>query len=63
MHSLELKIPPPIVALLIAAAMWAVSLASPAVDTRFQIIPEERVLAGILGATNADYQSKVRRWL
>ena len=31
MHSLELKIPPPIVALLIAAAMWAVSLAGPAV--------------------------------
>ena len=30
MHVLELKIPPPLVALLIAAAMWGVSLATPA---------------------------------
>ena len=30
MHALELKIPPPILALLLAAAMWGVSLAAPA---------------------------------
>jgi protein-S-isoprenylcysteine O-methyltransferase Ste14 len=29
-HALELKIPPPILALLIAAAMWGASLATPA---------------------------------
>jgi protein-S-isoprenylcysteine O-methyltransferase Ste14 len=29
MQALELKVPPPIVALLIAAAMWAISLAGP----------------------------------
>jgi len=30
MHALELKIPPPILALLVGAAMWGVSLAAPA---------------------------------
>ena len=30
MHALELKVPPPILALLIAAAMWGASLATPA---------------------------------
>ncbi len=32
MHALELKIPPPVIALLIAAAMWGCSLATPLVD-------------------------------
>ena len=153
MHALELKIPPPIVALLIAAAMWGVALATPGTAlpakfrlvatiaialggvsmaiagvaafrrakttlhplqpettsslvtsgvyrftrnpmyvglalvllawavflssawsllgplvfilymTRFQIMPEERVLSGIFGAPYFEYQAKVRRWL
>jgi protein-S-isoprenylcysteine O-methyltransferase Ste14 len=153
MHALDLKIPPPVVALLIAAAMWGISLATPSVDvrafirlvaaavialagvatalsgiaafrraktttsplkpettsslvtsgvyrftrnpmyvgvglvllawavflssawtllgplafilymTRFQIIPEERVLSGMFGAAYSTYQAKVRRWL
>ena len=153
MHALELKIPPPLVALLIAAVMWGISLVTPSADvpapirvlaaiaialaglataisgvvafrraktttsplkpettsslvisgayrftrnpmyvgvalvllawavflssiwtllgplafilyiTRFQIIPEERVLAGIFGPAYSAYQAKVRRWL
>jgi protein-S-isoprenylcysteine O-methyltransferase Ste14 len=31
--------------------------------TRFQIIPEERVLDGLFGAPFADYKKRVRRWL
>ena len=52
---------------------WAVYLASPwslfgpllfaAYITRFQIKPEERVLAGRFGAEFASYQARVRRWL
>jgi len=32
MQALELKIPPPVVALLIAAAMWGISLTSPSIE-------------------------------
>ena len=32
MHALELKIPPPAVAVLIAGAMWGISLVTPAID-------------------------------
>ena len=32
MHALELKIPPPVVALLIGAAMWLVSRSGPSID-------------------------------
>ena len=52
---------------------WAVYLASvwtllgPLVFalymTRFQILPEERVLIGLFGATYSEYQAKVRRWI
>jgi protein-S-isoprenylcysteine O-methyltransferase Ste14 len=153
MYALELKIPPPLVALLIAVAMWGISLATPLADvpaqarlimaiaiaiagiaaatsgvaafrraktttnplkpetsstlvtsgiyritrnpmyvglalvllawavflssawallgllvfvpyiTRFQIIPEERILSGMFGAAYSEYQTKVRRWL
>ena len=52
---------------------WAVFLASPwalsgplifaAYITRFQIQPEERVLATRFGAEFANYQTRVRRWL
>lgn len=153
MHALELKIPPPAVALLTAAVMWGISLVTPSADvpapirlvaaiaialtglatavsgamafrraktttsplkpettnalvtsgvyrltrnpmyvgitlvllawavflssiwtllgllafilyiTRFQIIPEERVLAAIFGTAYSAYQARVRRWL
>jgi protein-S-isoprenylcysteine O-methyltransferase Ste14 len=52
---------------------WAVYLASPwallgplafaAYITRFQIKPEERVLAARFGSEFASYQGRVRRWL
>jgi protein-S-isoprenylcysteine O-methyltransferase Ste14 len=153
MRALELKVPPPAVALLTAAAMWGISLAAPAADvpmpvrlvaaiaialaggataiagaaafrrskttvnplkpettsclvtsgvyrftrnpmylglvvvllawavflssawtllgplvftlymTRFQIMPEERVLSRMFGTAYSAYQAKVRRWL
>jgi len=31
--------------------------------TRFQIVPEERILAGVFGTAYDDYRSRVRRWL
>ena len=31
--------------------------------TRFQIVPEERVLDGLFGAPFAEYKKRVRRWL
>ena len=31
--------------------------------TRFQILPEEKVLVAMFGSSFADYQTKVRRWL
>jgi protein-S-isoprenylcysteine O-methyltransferase Ste14 len=52
---------------------WAVFLASPwslagpalfaLYITRFQIVPEERVLAGLFGETFAAYRKRVRRWV
>jgi protein-S-isoprenylcysteine O-methyltransferase Ste14 len=52
---------------------WAVFLSSPwallgpcvyvLYLTRFQIIPEERVLANLFGAEYSAYKSRVRRWL
>jgi protein-S-isoprenylcysteine O-methyltransferase Ste14 len=47
------------------ASPWA--LAGPALFalyiTRFQIIPEERVLARLFGTSFAEYRKRVRRWL
>jgi protein-S-isoprenylcysteine O-methyltransferase Ste14 len=44
---------------------WA--LVGPAVFvgyiTRFQIVPEERVLDRLFGATFAEYRKRVRRWI
>jgi protein-S-isoprenylcysteine O-methyltransferase Ste14 len=52
---------------------WAVLLASPwallgpalfvAYITRFQIVPEERVLAKLFGESFAAYTRRVRRWI
>ncbi len=53
---------------------WGIVLASPvaalagptgfaAFITRFQIVPEERMLARRFGQAYADYRSRVRRWL
>ena len=44
MRALELKIPPPIVAVLIAAGMWAVSLVTPIAQIPYRF----RVVAAIL---------------
>jgi protein-S-isoprenylcysteine O-methyltransferase Ste14 len=52
---------------------WAAYLANPlalavvagfvAYVTRFQIVPEERILAGLFGTRYAAYRAAVRRWL
>jgi protein-S-isoprenylcysteine O-methyltransferase Ste14 len=59
--------------LLFLLVAWAVLLSSPfallgpvafvSYISRFQIVPEERVLAALFGAEYAAYQSGVRRWL
>lgn len=64
---------PMYVGLALAVLGWAVYLTSAAAFlgpvvfvlyiTRFQIVPEERALASLFGATFADYRSRVRRWL
>lgn len=58
---------------LLALAGWAVFLGNPfaaalvplfvAYMNRFQIVPEERALAGIFGSEFTTYMSRVRRWL
>ena len=47
------------------ASPWALlgPLAFAAYITRFQILPEERVLTARFGAAYTDYRAKVRRWL
>lgn len=64
---------PMYVGLLLFLLAWALSLANPltiimlpvfvAYITRFQIIPEERILTAKFGATYLAYQQAVRRWL
>jgi protein-S-isoprenylcysteine O-methyltransferase Ste14 len=59
--------------LLLTLMGWAVFLASPfavlwvvvyvVYITRFQIIPEERVLSSLFGADYEAYKGRVRRWL
>lgn len=58
--------------MLLALTGWALYLASVSVAwgpvlfflyiTRFQIVPEERVLTGLFGSAYVDYCRKVRRW-
>ena len=64
---------PMYVGLALVLLAWAVflssvwSLVGPLVFalymTRFQIVPEERILLGLFGAAYSAYQAKVRRWL
>jgi protein-S-isoprenylcysteine O-methyltransferase Ste14 len=52
---------------------WAVYLAAPwaflgpvafvLFTTRYQILPEERIMLSKFGAAYADYQTRVRRWI
>jgi len=53
MHALELKIPPPIVALLIAAAMWGISLATPAAHLPANIRLVATIAIAFAGAATA----------
>jgi protein-S-isoprenylcysteine O-methyltransferase Ste14 len=46
-----------------SVASLAGPLAFVAYITRYQIIPEERVLAGLFGDRFAEYRARVRRWL
>jgi protein-S-isoprenylcysteine O-methyltransferase Ste14 len=58
---------------LFALLAWAAFLSAPwalagpaafiAYMNRFQIAPEERVLASMFGAAYSDYKSRIRRWL
>jgi len=64
---------PMYVGLLLTLLAWAVFLANPIAVlwvvvyvlyiTRFQIIPEERVLASLFGAEYEAYKGRVRRWV
>lgn len=45
------------------AAGFAVTLLFVAFVTRFQIVPEERVLGERFGAAYAEYRRRVRRWI
>lgn len=64
---------PMYVALTLLLCAWTIFLAVPwaaagplvfvAFITRFQIVPEERVLAGIFGDAYAAYRRRVRRWI
>ena len=53
MQALELKIPPPIVAALVAAAMWAVSLVTPRVDTPYRWRLAAAILLALAGVAIA----------
>jgi protein-S-isoprenylcysteine O-methyltransferase Ste14 len=77
LNGLELKVPPPIVAhwlpalrnlpvpslVLCSLPAWLGPVLFVAWITRFQIIPEERVLESLFGAGFVAYRARVRRWL
>ena len=49
MHSLELKIPPPVVAALIAIAMWGVSLIAPLLEVPAQFRVSVAIAVALVG--------------
>jgi protein-S-isoprenylcysteine O-methyltransferase Ste14 len=53
MRALELKVPPPLVALVIAAAMWGISLATPSVDVSARIRLGAAIAIALAGAAVA----------
>ena len=53
MSALELKIPPPAVALLVGAAMWAVSHVGPSLDLPLKLRAAAFIVIALAGATTA----------
>lgn len=53
MRALELKVPPPIVALLVAAAMWGISLATPLADVPTRIRLVVAIVIALIGVATA----------
>jgi protein-S-isoprenylcysteine O-methyltransferase Ste14 len=53
MRALELKVPPPLVALVIAAAMWGISRATPSVDVSARIRLGAAIAIALAGAAVA----------
>lgn len=63
---MELKIPPAVLVVAIAVAMWFIALLLAGFVlymNRFQIIPEERALLERFGDAFSAYSQRVRRWL
>ena len=75
MRWLDNRIPPPVVGLLVALVLLGFFLAFGALSailglpafvgyiTRFQILPEERILEAKFGSACTAYRARVRRWL
>ena len=53
MNALELRIPPPVIALLVAAAMWGISLASPSVDVPARVRMAAAIILALAGVGTA----------
>ena len=53
MRTLELRIPPPVVALLIAAAMWGISLVTPLAEVPARIRLITAIVIALLGVATA----------
>ena len=53
MQALELKVPPPIVALLIAVTMWGISLATPSIEMPNRIRVTMAIVVALVGISAA----------
>ena len=53
MRALELRVPPPIVALLVAAAMWGISLATPLADVPTRVRLVVAIVITLIGVATA----------